>query len=77
MRMISAIELKKYIVGISIFSVIISNLYYKKKLCPIILLKIDKNSEVGFYYTILPLSLAIYLYIKGGEKFLFDIKKIT
>ena len=65
-RMIFAVELKKRVAGASIFVIAIGKLCYGKKTCPIILLEIDKGLEVGFYYNILPLSLAIYLRMKGG-----------
>ena len=75
--MISTIELKKYVVGNDILGVIVGKLHYEKKLCLIILLKVDKNSKVNFYYTILPLSLAIYLQVEDGRKSLLDIKEIV
>ena len=52
--------------GASIFGIIVSKLYHKKKLCPIILFEIDKSSKLAFYYTVLLLSLAIYLKIESG-----------
>ena len=59
--MISAIELKKYVVGAGIFDIVVSKLHHGKKLCLIILLKLDKNSKVCFHHTILPLNLAVCL----------------
>ena len=75
--MIFAIELEKYVAGASIFDIVISKLCHKKKSCLIILLKVDKSSEVSFYYTILSLSFAVCLWIKGGREFLLDVKKIA
>ena len=75
--MIFAIEFKKCVANISIFGIIIGKLCYKKKLYLIILLKVDKNSEVDFYYTILPLSLAVYLWVKGNREFLLNTKEIA
>ena len=60
-----------------IFGVVIGKLCYRKKPCLIILLEIDKDLEIGFYHTILPLNLAICLWVKDGEKFVLDIKKIA
>ena len=74
--MISIVKLKKYIAGTSIFGIIIGKLYYKKKLYLIILFEVNKSLKVGFYYTILPLNLAIYLQVKGNKEFLFNIRKI-
>ena len=59
--MISLIELKKYVAGTSILGIVINKLHHKKKLSPIILLKVDKSLAIGFYCTILFINLAIYL----------------
>ena len=75
--MISIIELEKYVAGASILGIIVGKLRHKKKPCPIILLKVDKGLEVSFYCIILPLSLAVYLQVKSGGKFLLDIEKIA
>ena len=75
--MISAIELEKYMAGAGIFGIVVSKLCHKKKPYPIILLKIDKSLEVGFYCTILPLSLAVYLRVEDGGKYLLDAKEIA
>ena len=65
--MISIVKLKKYVVNTGILDIILSKLYYKKKLCPIILFKFDKSLKKCFYYAILPLNLAIYMRIEGGK----------
>ena len=75
--MISAIELKKYVTGTGILSIVIGKLCYKKKPYSIILLEDNKSSEVGFYYTILPFNLAIRLWVEGNREFLLDIKEIA
>ena len=64
--MISAIELKRDVANASILGIIVSKLRYEKKSCPIILFKIDKGLEVGFYHTILPFSLAVCLWVEGS-----------
>lgn len=46
------IKLKKHLAGDSIFDIIISKFYDKKKLYLIILLKVDKTLKIDFYYTI-------------------------
>ena len=61
----------------SILGIIVGKLCYKKKPCPIILLKIDKNLEIGFYCTIVSLNLAICLWVEGGRKSLLDAEEIT
>ena len=61
----------------SIFGVVVYKFYFEKKPCPIILLKVDKSLKIGFYYTILPLSLAVCLQVKSAEEFLLDAKEIT
>ena len=47
--------------SVGIFGIIVIKLYYKKKLCSIILFKVDKSLKIDFYYIILPFNLAIYL----------------
>ena len=44
---------------------------------PVILFEVNKNLKICFHYIIFPLVLAIRLWIKGSEKFAFDIKKIA
>ena len=61
----------------SILGVIVGKLHHKKKPYLIILLKVDKSLEINFHYTILLLSLAIYLQIKGGRESLFNAEEIT
>ena len=60
-----------------ILGIVVSKFRYGKNLCLVILLKVDEGLEVGFHYTILPLSLAVRLQVEGGEKFLLDIKEIA
>ena len=71
--MISVIKLEKRMVDTSIFSIIVGKLCYGKKPCPIILLKVDKSLEINFYYTILPFSLIICLWVEGGRKSLLNV----
>ena len=47
--------------GADILDIVIDELHHKKKPYAIILLNIDKNSEVGFHYTILSFGLTIRL----------------
>ena len=61
----------------SILGIIVGELCHEKKLCLIILLKVDKGLEVGFYCIILPLCLAIHLRIEGGGEFSLDAEKIA
>ena len=60
-KTISAIKLKRYMADASILGIIINKLYYKKKPCLIILLKVDKILKISFHHTILPLNLAVNL----------------
>ena len=59
--MISAIELEKCVANAGIYSIVVGKLCNGKKPCSMVMLQVDKNSEIGFHCTILPLSLAIYL----------------
>ena len=75
--MISAVKLKGRMADTSIFSIIINKLCHRKKLCPIILLKVDKDLEVSFHCAILPFSLTICLWMEGNREFLLDIEEIA
>lgn len=55
------VKYQKYMAGIDIFYIVICKLYYKYKLYPIVLLLIDKNSELSFYFFIFLHDLAISL----------------
>ena len=57
-------------ISASIFGIIINKLCYKKKSYPIILFQVDKSLKVGFYYAILPYSLAIHLQVYDAGEFL-------
>ena len=61
----------------SILGVIVGKIRHRKKSYPIFLLKIDKNSEINFYYTILSLSLEVYLQVKCGGELLVNAQKIA
>ena len=73
--MIFAVEFEERVAGASILGIIIGKLCHGKKPCPIILLEVDKNLEVGFHYTILPLNLAVCLQVESGGEFLLNAKK--
>ena len=77
MKMIFVIKHKKFLASASIFGVVVSKLYHKKKSCVIILLEVYKNLKIAFYFIILPLILAVYLQIEDNKKFLVDIEKRT
>ena len=47
--------------GIDFLSNVVGEFRYEKKLCLIILLKVDKGLEIGFYYIILPFGLTVNL----------------
>ena len=65
-KMIFVIELKKCMANASIFYIIMGKFCYWEKSCSVILFKVNKNSKVDFYHTILPLGLAIYLKIEDS-----------
>ena len=63
--------------SICIFGIIKNKFCYKKKLCIIILFKINKSFKINFYFIILLFSLAIYLKIKDNKKFLSNNKEVV
>lgn len=50
---------------------------YEQKLSSIIILKVIKDLETSFYYTILMLGLTVDLWVKSNQKFPLDIKKVA
>ena len=63
--------------GVGILGIVKGKLRHEKKPCPIILLKVDKNSEIDFYYTILPFCLTVHLWVEDGGKSSCDTKDIA
>ena len=59
-----------------IFCIIISKFSYKKESSPIVLFIIDKGLEIGLYYTVLLLDLAISWKVKSSRKPLLNSKKV-
>ena len=59
--------------GAGVFGVVIGKLCHRKKLCLVILLKIDKGLVVCFHCIILPFGFAIRLQVKVGEESLYDV----
>lgn len=73
--MIAIIGFKRYMAGAYIFRIIIDKLSYCKKLSSIILPIVNKNLDVGFYYTVLFLSLTISLSVKDRKESLLYFQK--
>ena len=71
--MIFTINLKKYIDNTSIINIIIGKLCHRKKLCLIILFKVNKNVKINFHHTILLLNLSVCLWVKDGGEFSLDV----
>ena len=63
--------------NVNIFGIIISKLRYEKKPCPVILLKVDKDLDVGFYHAILLFGLIVHLWVKDGGESSLNTKKIA
>ena len=61
-----AIQLKRGIPDPGIFRIIISEISHRQEPYPVIMLVVDKGSEVDIYCTILSFSLAVNLGVKGG-----------
>lgn len=72
MGVIAIVELQKCVASGCIFDNIIDKFSHRNKPSLIILLAINKNFEIDFYYIVLPLSLAIDLRIKSNRKLLLD-----
>lgn len=63
--MIIIVELIRCVANTHIFNVIVYKFHYMQIPGSIILLLVNESVEIGFYYTILPLNLAICLKMKS------------
>ncbi len=59
-----------------IFGVVISKFSYYKEPNLMILLVVNKSPKVGFYHTILRLSLAVNLRMEGDKKSSLNLKEV-
>ena len=75
--MVAVIQFEQCVTGARIFSVVICELGHWQVLCPIILFKVDKDSKVYLYGTVLPLRLSVCLRIKSNGKPPFDAEKVA
>ena len=75
--MISTIEFEKCVADVGILDIVVSELCYEKKPCPIILLEVDKRLEVGFHCIIMPLSLTVRLQLESGKESPLDAEEIA
>ncbi len=62
---VATIEFERGMIGAGIFGIIVGKFRHWQQFCPIILLPIDKWSEVRFYHTVLSLDLTICLRVEG------------
>lgn len=67
--------LKKYVINIDIFSIIIVKLYYQQKFDLVILFKVNKYLKIDFYFSISLFGLTIHLKIKYSKYFEFNIRE--
>ena len=75
--MVAVVQLERRVAGACILGVVISKLSYWQEPCPIILLKIDKDSKISFHCAVLPLRLAVCLRVKGNGEPPLDAKKVA
>ena len=59
-----------------ILGIVVCKLDYWQELYSIILLEINKSSEIGFYHTILTLGLSVYLRIKHSLELFLDAEEV-
>lgn len=71
------VKLKKSVINIGIFCIIVNKFYHKKKLCLIVLFIIDKGLEIGLHYIIISFDLVIYFGVESSKESLLNLKKIT
>ena len=75
MEIVATMEFKKPIVNAYIVYIIVGKLRYWEKPSLVILLIINKNPKISFYYMVLPFNLAVKLRIKGSKWLLLDLQK--
>lgn len=75
--MVAAIEFKRCMTGTDVFRMIVGELSYREKSSPVILLIIDKDTEICFYSTVLLVCLAFSLRVKGRREPFFDPQQVT
>lgn len=64
-------------VNAHIFGIVVSKFSYWEEPNPIVLLVIDKNSEVSLYCIVLSLGLVINLRMEDSRKSLLDFQEVT
>lgn len=74
--MIVIVEFKKYVAIAYILGVVVGKFSCWEKPSPIILLIVDKISEVGLHHSILPLRLAVNLRVEGNREPFLDFQKV-
>ena len=75
--MVATVELKRQIVNIGIFGIIVYKFSYWQKACLVILLPIPQNSKVYLYYAIFSFGLAIGLRMERRKKSSLESWKIA
>ncbi len=77
MGVVASVEFKRCVADARILDVVVGKLSYWKESSPIVLLIIDKNFEVSFYCTVLPLGLAISLRVEGSRELSLDFREVA
>ena len=75
--MIAAVQLKRRVTGARVLRIVISKLGYRQEPSPVILLKVDKGSEIRLHGAVLPLGLLVCLQMEGGRELLLDAEEVA
>lgn len=70
-------QLERCMASAGVLDIIIGKFEHKQKPSLIVLFEINKDLEIGFYSTILPINLAICLRVEGGREPLYDFKEVA
>lgn len=76
-EMIVVVELKKRMCSIHILSIVICKFSHGQEFCSVVLLSIDKNTQISLHYTVLSLDLTVYLRMKYSKELSFNAKKVA
>ena len=73
----AAVEFERRVAGAGILGIVVGKLSHWQEPCPVILLPVHKGSEVCLYCAILPVCLAIGLWMESRRESSLDFQEIA
>ena len=75
--MIAAIQFERHVTNACILRIVISELGHRQEPSPVILLEVDKGSEVHLHSAVPPLDLPVCLRMEGGREPSLDVEEVA